>query len=284
MRKFKLHTQDRSKSFDLNTASILATEPKGLGNSFSAAYKDSEKGKHLTNVTPSFEPIAFKIIFNADGSNGYANYKRLLLFLEWCGTLPFLLEYDDGITDKFCDVILKSHTKSEIGADGVFGETFTFERQSYWYEQLSVDFTLHKKEAVSAFPLSFPLAFSGVSFIASEKVTNHFYQAAPLIIRISGQISSNVEIYVKEAATNTVVSSLRLTRGKEDDESITIDPTTKKITIEGADGSVSNGYDLTDKTKQSFLYLPQGEYYIGANINSDDSGMIEISIKRYLFD
>ena len=52
MRKFILHTYDKSKSFDLNAETALAAEPQGLGNKFSLSYKESEKGKHLTNVKP----------------------------------------------------------------------------------------------------------------------------------------------------------------------------------------------------------------------------------------
>ena len=52
---------DKSKSFDLNGETALATEPSGLGNTFSLNYKESEKGKHLTNVTPEFEPIKLSI-------------------------------------------------------------------------------------------------------------------------------------------------------------------------------------------------------------------------------
>ena len=126
MRKFFLHTYSKSKSFDLNTESALAAEPTGLGNSFATAYKDSDKGKHLVNVTPSFEPIVLKIYFNADGSEGYANYKGLMLFLAECGTTEFLFEYQDGVTDKYCDVVFKSATKSEPNEEGVFCETFTF--------------------------------------------------------------------------------------------------------------------------------------------------------------
>ena len=39
MRKFILHTYDKSKSFDLNGNSALAAEPSGLGNAFSLSYK-----------------------------------------------------------------------------------------------------------------------------------------------------------------------------------------------------------------------------------------------------
>lgn len=95
MRKFILHTYDKSKSFDLNTETALAAEPQGLGNKFSLSYKESEKGKHLTNVKPDFEQIQLTVYFNADGSNGYGNYKSLLLFFAECGTSPFLFEYND---------------------------------------------------------------------------------------------------------------------------------------------------------------------------------------------
>lgn len=73
MRKFVLHTYDKQKSFDLNGDSALAAEPTGLGNAFSLSYKESEKGKHLVNVAPSFDPIVLKIYFNADGTDGYSN-------------------------------------------------------------------------------------------------------------------------------------------------------------------------------------------------------------------
>ena len=77
MRRFYLHTYDKSKSFDLNNDTALAAEPTGLGNKFSLSYKESEKGKHLTNVKTDPDPITLKIYFNADGSNGYGNYKSL---------------------------------------------------------------------------------------------------------------------------------------------------------------------------------------------------------------
>ncbi len=140
MRKFILHTYDKSKSFDLNTETALAAEPQGLGNKFSLSYKESEKGKHLTNVKPDFEQIQLTVYFNADGSNGYGNYKSLLLFFAECGTSPFLFEYNDGITDKFCEVVLNTIPKSEIDAEGIFAETLVFDRQTYWYERVEQSF------------------------------------------------------------------------------------------------------------------------------------------------
>ena len=107
MRKFYLHTINKSKTFDLNTDAALATEPTGLGNAFDIEYKKSEKGQHLVNVKPNFDPIKLKIYFNANNTNAYLNYKSLLSFLAECGTSVFLFEYNDGITDKFCEIVSK---------------------------------------------------------------------------------------------------------------------------------------------------------------------------------
>ena len=162
MRRFILHTYDKSKSFDLNGETALAAEPTGLGNKFSLSYKESEKGKHLTNVKPDFEQIQLAIYFNADGSNGYGNYKSLSLFLAECGTSPFLFEYNDGVTDKFCEVVSNAMPKTEKNADGIFVETFTFDRQTYWYERVEESFALKKTVAASSFPLHFPFGFAGM--------------------------------------------------------------------------------------------------------------------------
>lgn len=283
MRKFFLHTYSKSKSFDLNTESALAAEPTGLGNSFATAYKDSDKGKHLVNVTPSFEPIVLKIYFNADGSEGYANYKGLMLFLAECGTTEFLFEYQDGVTDKYCDVVFKSATKSEPNEEGVFCETFTFERQTYWYERVEDSFALKNTAAdATRFPLGFPFGFFGRVFNKKQYVSNPFHIAAPITITISGQIADNIRIYIA-TLDDKIVAEIKLSTNNVDGRVILIEPNTKKITVSQND-TVSNGYGLTDKTKQSFLYLPQGDYYIGSDMTQDDAGQIAFAIKRYLLD
>lgn len=284
MRKFKLHTFDKSKSFDLNRISSLAAEPSGLGNSFNLSYKESEKGKHLTNVRPEFEPIKLKIYFNADGSNGYANYKSIINFLAECGTSKFLFEYNDGITDKFCEVVLKSMPKSEINNEGVFAEDFTFERQTYWYEEVVESFALKStEENKTSFPLTFPFGFVGKVLQKQYKLKNKFYMDAPISLRITGNIEKDINIYLTNFK-NEIVSQIQLSTNNVEGTTILIEPTNKKILVTNAEGNISNGYGLTDKTKQSFLYLPQGEYFIGANMSDTDTGKIEISIKRYLFD
>lgn len=283
MRKFILRTYDKSKSFDLNGTSALAAEPSGLGNAFSLSYKESEKGKHLVNVTPSFEPITLKIYFNADGTNGYANYKGLLQFLAECGTSAFLFEYNDGVTDKFCDVVLQSNTKSEISEEGLFVETFTFERQTYWYERVEESFSLkHTSEESTAFPLGFPFGFAGQVFVKRRLISNKFFIDAPITITISGNIKNNIDLRIEDTDEN-VVGEISLSTNNTEGTIIVIEPTNKKITVT-TDGETVNGYGLTDKTKQSFLYLPQGDYYITSNMEDEDTGEIDIAIKRYLFD
>lgn len=282
MRKFYLHTADKISSFDLNTDTAFAANPSGLGNAFEISYKTSEKGNHPTNVKPSFEPIVLQIYFNGDGTVGYGNYKSLLQFLAMCGKSVFLFEYNDGVTDKYCDVIFKSATKSERTEEGAFCETFTFERQTYWYELLEDSFVFGRTEIEGDFPLSFPFGFNGAMFNNEKQISNMFYDPLPIAVKISGNIFHGLDIYIKNLDDEIIAETL-FTSEPTNGSIVTIDPTKKKIIINTA-GIESNGYYLTDKTKQSFLYLPQGDYYVGANISVGTVGTIEISIRRYLLD
>lgn len=283
MRKFYLHTINKSKTFDLNTDAALATEPTGLGNAFDIEYKKSEKGQHLVNVKPNFDPIKLKIYFNANNTNAYLNYKSLLSFLAECGTSVFLFEYNDGITDKFCEIVSKTLPKSEIDTEGVFVEEFVFERQTYWYEEVAERFALkNTSEVTSMFPLSFPFGFAGKVLQKRYKIINNFYMDAPITILISGNLKNNINIYIM-TLNEKIVGQIQLSTNNTEGTEIIIEPTTKKISVI-KNNQITNGYALTDKTKQSFLYLPQGEYFIGSNIDDEDTGKIEISIRRYLFD
>ena len=283
MRKFYLHTYDKARSFDLNTTRALATDPTGLGNSFSLSYKESDRGNHLTNSKPKFDPITFKIYFNADGTSGYVNYKSLISFLASCGNSKFLLEYDDGITDKYCEVVLKSIPKTETNSDGVFMETLSLDRQSYWYEPIDETFVFADVTTEQVFPMSFPFGFQGSVLTSEKMLENPLFVPAPIVIHISGEVSEALRIYVKNASGETV-SELAISEELPAGTTITVDPVRKKILLTDEAGNVTNGYRITDKTKQSFLYLPQGTYTVGANIVKGASGRIEMSIKRYLFD
>lgn len=200
-----------------------------------------------------------------------------------CGTTEFLFEYQDGVTDKYCDVVFQSATKSEPNEEGVFCETFTFERQTYWYERVEDSFALKNTAAdATRFPLGFPFGFFGRVFNKKQYVSNPFHIAAPITITISGQIADNIRIYIA-TLDDKIVAEIKLLTNNVDGRVILIEPNTKKITVSQND-TVSNGYGLTDKTKQSFLYLPQGDYYIGSDMTQDDAGQIAFAIKRFLLD
>lgn len=285
MRDFTLYNLDKTKSFNLNENGIIATNPKGLGNSFALSYTENEKNRFLTNMKPNFENITFDIYFNAHGKNGYANYKKLSNFLNLNGKNQVLLEYDDGITKKLCRVILKSLPKSEITEDGILMETLTFERQTYWYMEEKATFTLSSilDDAQGGFPLSFPLGFAGEAFRKEAKFTNEFLEEVPVEVKITGAIEDKIELYVINS-DNEIISQIKLLTNCKQGRTIIISSiNNKKVTVI-EDGVSRNGYDLIDKSAQSFLYLPQGTYRIRGNIKSTDKGSIEISVLNYLLD
>lgn len=284
MREIKLYTPDKRSFISFNDPRFLAGEISGLGNNFSITYKDTPKGKVKTNVKPEFEPISLTVYFNVDGSNGYRNYKFLMDFLSQMAGDVFPLEYNDGIKRKFCDVILKTAPKSQISEDGIFSETFTFERQYYWYEEKEETFALKSTDASKVtFPLPFPFGFTGVSFVNKYTIKNVFYEAAPIKIIIKGPVErAPIIVSLKDANNVETISEISINQNCGDGEMFVIDASTKKISRYINDAFVENAYNLTDKRKQSFLYLPLGIYTISSNIQMADAGEIEIAIKHYL--
>lgn len=285
MRKFILWKADKTISFDLNNERALAVDPTGLGNQFATSYKEATDRKYLTNIKPDFEPIAFKIYFNGDGSSGYENYKKLAQFLTKCGKGELLIEYADGITDKFAKVILKSMPKTEVNADGEMFADCQFERQWYWYEDVAESFALKTAASLlsTTFPLSFPFGFAGSVFINKFEISNDFYEDAPIVLSIKGEIKNDIRVAILSEDSGQTVAEVALSRGSGEDTEIIIDADTKKITVT-ENGETVNGYGLQDPTKQSFLYLPSGKYIITSSVEQDDAGEISIAIKRYLLD
>lgn len=283
MREIKLYSVDKKSFVSLNDKRFLAGEINGLGNNFSINYHDTQKGKIKKSVKPDFDTIAITIYFNIEG-NPYHNYNYLMNFLMQNANRIFPLEYSDGTRKKFCDVILKSASKSQINEDGVFSEQFIFERQYYWYEEQEESFALKAIDSSKvSFPLPFPFGFTGISFINQYTITNNFFEEAPINIKIKGPIANNPINVKLTTEAGVVVKEIVLNAKCNEGDEISIDASIKKIVCL-KNGVEQNGYGLTDKRKQSFMYLPLGTYTISSNLQITDEGAIEISVKRYLLD
>lgn len=283
MREIKLYSVDKKSFVSLNDKRFLAGEINGLGNNFSINYHDTQKGKIKKSVKPDFDPITITIYFNVEG-NPYRNFNYLMNFLAQNANKIFPLEYNDGIKKRFCDVIFKSASKSQISEEGVFSEQFIFERQYYFYEEQEESFALKTVDSSKvSFPLPFPFGFTGITFINQYTITNKFFEEAPIHFKIKGPIDNN-PIHIKLSnEKGIVVKEIVLNAKCNIGDEISIDASTKKI-LYLKNGVEKNGYEYTDKTKQSFMYLPLGTYTISSNLQITDEGSIEISIKRYLLD
>lgn len=283
MREIKLYSIDKTSFISLNDRRFLAGEITGLGNNFSITYHETSKGKTKKSVKPDFDPITITIYFNVEG-NPYRNYNYFMNFIAKNTNKIFPLEYSDGVKKRFCDVIFKSASKSQINEDGIFSEQFVFERQYYFYEEKEESFALKTVDSSKvSFPLPFPFGFTGITFINQYTITNNFFEEAPINIKIKGPISNNPINIKLTTEVGVVVKEIVLNTNCDEGDEISIDASTKKIVCL-KNGVEQNGYGLTDKRKQSFMYLPLGTYTILSNLQITDEGTIEISIKRYLLD
>lgn len=285
MRKFVLFNADKTANISLSSNGILAVNPKGLGNKFNVSYVQNEKSRYKTNVRPDFDNIQLDLYFNADGSTGYKNYNRLAQFINKCGLNNMIFEYDDGQLKKYCRVLLNNLPKSEKDESGSFVSTIVLERQSYWYKEDKVEFSLESiiEDNAVSFTLPFPFGFVGDSFRKEAVFTNDFFEESPIEISISGDIKECIKIEVLDA-DDEVEQYLQLKTNCHEGRIIKISSIdNKKVQI--IEGGVStNAYDLIDKQGQSFLYIKPGTHKLRANIQSTDNGSISVSVLNYVLD
>lgn len=257
MRTFKVETADGGSVLDLSTNSALATNPKGLGADSAINFINTDEGDFISNVKTKFSKITLDVLFNADGTSGYANYTKASAFFSLNGRRTLRLVYDDGIKERKCDVVFKSLTKSEVAQNGLFLETLTLEKISYWY----VEKTYTIEDSDSAEPV---------------EITNKFFERLPIKFKGNGEFTG-FALHIVNKNTGKGVSMLRFLTDDSLTGELIIDAKNKIITLNG-----NSIYHLTDKHTNSFLYIPTGTYYIlASHTGSTEMPDLEVTVQEY---
>ncbi|EJO04097.1 phage baseplate protein [Oenococcus oeni] len=141
---FKL-TNARGETVDLNTNSLRAYTPTGLGlilkNTYSA-YQSAFIKTHTQIDDPSSNPLQLYIKFGDVKSQSYQSFSD---FSEFLAFQPYTLEYDTDAGSWYRDCNLQSLTKTEIGGSSIgaydrLNEIFILEFVNPWYNNKSVEY------------------------------------------------------------------------------------------------------------------------------------------------
>lgn len=286
MREYTIYSSDRQIVIPLSRGGVYSTNPEGFGNNFSVTYREGDRRRVVTKKAPSFGSVKLKILFGADGRNPREVYRDFMSLFSKLGR-EFLLEESSDTGKKACFATLVDAPKTEIQQSGIIAEAFRFDRLSYWFQEEQAAFTFdetnHENEG---FPLEFPFAFSGLTLNREIEVQNDFFEPIPATIQVSGKAwngKTGLNIVLVEKETEEGISTIRLRNAIESGETFVSDPETGKVTIE-KDGIVRDAYQITDKTKDTFLYVPNGKFYLRSDMSFAEGGKLGITFRKYRFD
>ncbi len=220
---------------------VKCIEPIGLGNRFKLLAVDDTVYGHEFD----FEDISFKMYFGVN-YDAYQGYHILMNMLK---SNKAIIEYDWGVGSRYGDVRLLSAPKTEKDTTLLIISKFTFKLLNPFYELIEVD--------------------------TAEEMTNESNLDSPVKMDLA-VTSTTVSIKLLDDALATEQEISFDFTGVSTPFTLTIDPETKKILIDG----ITDAYDYADHTKDSFIYLPgDSETYTlsitGATVN-------EITYKKWV--
>lgn len=235
MRKFVLYNHDRSEAFDLNSDGIIAYDQStGLGNKrVNTLIKDSRIRSYISSSKNNFVDIVLKIMFGMGGTNAYAKYNALMMFIQRNGLKHLVLGYWPQNEELYVDVVLSESTKSNKTQYGVLEEIFTFERLTSFYK-----FQREEKNIVL--------------------IQNNYYENVlpKLIIKDRLRVNPRIDISSNNLATtpeNIDGNYDGIEVRKNNDGSITFKGTS----------NVNQGITIAN------VFKPKGYYWIGIEVTND---------------
>lgn len=259
MRKLTLLIQAKDGSIDYDgyelTDPYIVSEIAGLGTNY-----NTQKNRDFEYA---FDPITLTInIRSKDGQSAYQNYSILVDLMSNRSSDKLILQYEfDGKT-RYCDVMLKSVTKSQLTTYNVLTEIVTLDRLSPYYEIVSVE-------------------SPGKNEVFNLVITNAMDYPIPLRITFfnAGDISARL-ITLKDYYTGAELSRIVCTL--KGGHRLTLDGESKQaIYYEISTQIKTNAYDAINHTYDSFMIVPP----LSSVILNDQLGTpFSIDYKKWVVD
>lgn len=216
-------------------------------------------GSSVGNITLNEYVSDHSFIVNISEAKEYA-------FAYWPTTTGYngnqMYVYSAEILDvsssniRYCDVYLKNAPKTQKTNFNIIQENIIFERVSFWYEFVYG---------------------SGNDF----QIENFVIEPCPVTIHKQPNVNQS-SIFLKNTS-NEIISEIILKPYSSD--TLVIDSENKIITRYAYSNPniKTNGYDLINKSKDTFMYIPKGKYVLSSN-NYIIGHTLEWVVKRWLND
>ncbi|AWW99651.1 phage distal tail protein domain-containing protein [Oenococcus oeni] len=299
---FKL-TNARGETVDLNTNSLRAYTPTGLGlilqNTYSA-YETSFLKTHSQMSDPASNPFQVYIKFGDIESQSYQSFSD---FAEFLAYQPYTLEYDTDAGSWYRDCNLQSLSKTELGGSTVgaydrLNEAFVLEFFNAWYQLQSEEYVSYSNDpeletygkiygisnGAYIYNPYYVYIESGRNLAQkSMEVSNDseyfgLQNGSPCLITITGPTTTNVNWKVIQNGTTVASDGFLLTLTDNQTLVVSSYPEDQYARIYNPDGSYTDVSQYQDPTQTNYVLIPEGDSTIVFYI--DQTARVQFTYKE----
>lgn len=234
MRQFKIWNANKTQAFDFAANGCIITDVSGLGIGFVIGMQNGS----VVESEKTFEDITLLANFGVK-ANAYTSFKAFADFIAINGRQKLILEYSVNNRTLFADVWIKSLPKTQKSNFNILSEKLVFQRITYWYETIT----------------------GSLTSTAAVTIVN-VLDSIPVNFTIGAPVDQGFEVQIKDDF-NVIVSRIKTLVPLTDEDNLSFDSENKIVAFKNSGtGITSNGYNLVDKTHDTFLVIPVGTYKI----------------------
>ncbi|WP_257614503.1 phage distal tail protein domain-containing protein [Oenococcus oeni] len=277
-------TNAKGETVDIQTNSLRAYTPTGLGTQYNNTYTPFGatfiRTSHLP-IDPTSLPVQFYLQFGDVSSQSYQTFSDFASFLAY---EPLTLSYttDSGTWYRDCNV--ESLTKTEIGGSSIIAadrlnEIIIFEFINPWYNNLSAVYQGYSDDpnlgtygkiyggtqGVYVYNPYYVYIESGRNLnqksmlVSNDSEYNGLQSGSPALIEIDGPCTINPSWKVVQDGITVASDGFLLTLSSNQRLLISSYPNDQYARIYNPDNSYSDVSQYQDFTKTNYVLIPEGD-------------------------
>ena len=277
IREFALVVLDRTDKIIDRINLDIVDKPRGLGFVIENAIIKTDVEDVLVSFRQQHETVSLDV--NYAFGNEYIKARALRQWIEKYTGKKVCLEWTSQSKVLLAGCVVEKFDFSEIAETKVLSVPLTIKLLTPFFDVIENEISITPGATGKIYPYTYSYSY-GEGLIVNNEINNAYIKSIPLNITLFGEmLTPSVSIKFQGASksyASVVFQGLSLTA----DMYININAIERTITLFNGFDEV-DGYDYIDGTKQSFIFAQRGISELGASIQSDKSGRMLASYRRY---
>lgn len=252
---------------------VFLNVPQGFGLSRSFTSLKVGNSELVTSQMFNLTDITGELLFYSE-SNGskYQDYQDFIQFIKY-KPLEFHYKTPNILTSYYCDVLLTSLSKGEVGRDGILRVPIVMHRLTEWLDASDYSITISNEQIEDGkyYPLIRPYHYAGTD-LSNTPINNNGTDDVGFIIEINGEVQ-NPQFTLTQFGEQYGICKIN---GTYDYVMIDSVERTESIYLERNGSVITNPEQYQDFTiRNGSAYLTWTKLRVGETIFSFTSGNID---------